>query len=65
MNDRNRKPEPKPEGAMPSPRPPKRTAVGLGPDDEDRPRRVQPKKETMRINLPPLPAGGTTNSPKS
>jgi hypothetical protein len=42
------------------PRPPIRTAVGLdsGGDEPDRPK--PPKKETVRINLPPKPIAAPT-----
>jgi hypothetical protein len=48
------KPQPKPSGSIPPPRPPRRTAVALGPGDE--PHKITPKKETVRINLPPKPS---------
>jgi hypothetical protein len=54
------KPEPKPSGSRMPPRPPIRTAVGLdsGGDEPDRPK--PPKKETVRINLPPKPIAAPT-----
>ena len=63
--------EPKPSGSRMPPRPPIRTAVGLdsGGDEPDKPKR-QPKKETVRINLPPKPTAspiqicGTTGGTK-
>ncbi len=58
MKRDDQKPEPKLAGALPPPRPPKRTAVGLGPDDDDDSGKRRPKKETVRINLPPRPAAG-------
>ena len=51
------KPEPKPEGVKPPPRPPKRTATALGPEDDDgRPGKVRPKTETVHVYLPPKAA---------
>jgi elongation factor G len=35
MEKNDPKPDPKPSGIRPPPRPPQRTAVGLGPDDDD------------------------------
>jgi hypothetical protein len=52
-------PEPDPSGVRPPPRPPKRTAIGLGgPDDEDDGNDNTGKNrpnESVRINLPPKP----------
>lgn len=59
MDDETR-PErtPKPQAAVPPPRPPKVTKTAAGADDADQPRkrRVQRKKETLRLNLPPKPS---------
>jgi len=64
MKKDDQKPEPKPAGSMPPPRPPRRTAIGLGPDEDDDSGRIRPKKETVRINLPPKPpAAPTIRSP--
>lgn len=48
-------PKTQPAGDRPPPRPPRRTAVGLGPEDED-PDKEKAKKESVRINLPPKPS---------
>jgi hypothetical protein len=45
-------PEPKPGGGKRPPRPPRRTAVGFVLDGGG-----GPKRETVRINLPPRAAG--------
>ena len=58
MKKDNQKPETKPAGAMPPPRPPRRTAIGLGPDDEDDDS-GKPKPD-VRINLPPKPSAPPT-----
>jgi hypothetical protein len=56
-------PEPDPSGAGPPPRPPRRTAIGLGgPDDDDGnddPGKDRPN-EPVRINLPPYPSAVPT-----
>lgn len=57
-----KKPEPKPasSGSMKPPRPPRGTATGTDfAGDEPKPN-PQPKKETVRINLPPKPTAGPT-----
>ena len=48
-------PEPATSGSLRPPRPPIRTAVGLdsGGDELDPP--MRPKKDTVRIHLPPKP----------
>jgi hypothetical protein len=62
MQNEDDKPAPKPatSGSMKPPRPPIRTAVGLdsGGDEPDKPKR--PKKDTIRINLPPKPTAAPT-----
>src|SRR5947209_8161694 len=56
MEKDDSQPKTQPSGSRPPPRPPHRTAVGLGPDDDDpEGKKPQPKKETVRINLPPSP----------
>jgi hypothetical protein len=60
MNDNGSKPGPKSSGNRPPPRPPKHTIFALGPDDDDDPGRKQPKKDTVRINLPPKPSSVPT-----
>ena len=47
-------PTPKPQPSSPPPRPPRGPTIATGfcGDDEPEPKR-QPKKETVRINLPP------------
>jgi len=71
MNEEERKPQTQSAGAVPPPRPPTRTAIGLAPDDDDDSVRRQ-KKETVRINLRPkpvaiptinLPSGGPKGPP--
>jgi hypothetical protein len=54
MQEEERKPKTQPAGAMPPPRPPTRTAIGLSPagDDDDSIRRRR-KKDTVRITLRP------------
>ena len=59
MKDNDSKPEPQSSGNRPPPRPPKHTALALGPDDDDA-QRKQPKKDTVRINLPPKPSAVPT-----
>jgi hypothetical protein len=54
------KPEPKPQPSVPPPRPPRRTTTVVGSDDSDDPKWKRPKKETVRINLPPKPIAGPT-----
>lgn len=56
-DDQEQKPEPEPSGSRRPPRPPIRIAAGLdsGGDEPREPKR--PKKETVRINLPPKPSG--------
>ena len=57
MKDNDSKPKTQPSGDQPPPpRPPKRTAFALGPEDDDGDQRKQPKKQTVRINLPPKPS---------
>jgi hypothetical protein len=53
------KPEPKAEGSMPPPRPPRGPIVGVGPEDDDDAEKRR-RKETVRINLPPKPSGAPT-----
>lgn len=71
MKSDDQKPEPKSAGFRMPPRPPIRVAVGLdsGGDEPDQPKR--PKKDTVRIHLPPkptavptirLPGGGTAGT---
>jgi hypothetical protein len=59
MKKNHQKPEPKTAGAMPPPRPPRRTAVGLGPDDDDDSGK-DGKKKIAKINLPPKPSAAPT-----
>jgi hypothetical protein len=47
-------------GNQPPPRPPKSTAIASGPDDDDNDPRKKPKKETVRINLPPKSSDAPT-----
>ena len=56
-----KEPQPKtePSGNQPPPRPPNRTAVGLGPEDDD-PDKQRPKSEIVRINLLPKPSVAPT-----
>jgi hypothetical protein len=50
-----------PSGNQPPPRPPKHTAIAANPDDGgDDSRGKKPKKETVRINLPPKPGAAPT-----
>jgi hypothetical protein len=60
MQNKDPKPPTQPSGNQPPPRPPKNTAIAFGPDDNDDPRRKNPKKETVRINLPPKPGAAPT-----
>jgi hypothetical protein len=60
MQNRDPKPPTQTSGTQPPPRPPKNTAVASGPDDNDDPRGKNPKKETVRINLPTKPSGAPT-----
>jgi hypothetical protein len=53
-------PQTKPAGNAPPPRPPKRTAVALGPEDD--PERRRRKTETVRINLPAKVVGTNLGS---
>jgi hypothetical protein len=53
MQEEERKPKTQSAGAMPPPRPPTRTAIGLVPDgDDDDSIQRRRKKETVKINLP-------------
>jgi hypothetical protein len=56
MREEPREPKTQSSGAMPPPRPPTRTAIGLAPggDDDDSIRRRR-KKETVKIDLPSKP----------
>jgi hypothetical protein len=76
MQEEERKPKTQPAGAMPPPRPPTRTEIGLSPaDDGDDSIRRRRKKDTVRISLSPklsatrtiklptLPPGGPTAMP--
>jgi|SRR5436190_24075820 hypothetical protein len=56
----NGDPKPQPSGNQPPPRPPKHTAIAANPDDGDDSRGRKPKKETVRINLPPKPGAAPT-----
>lgn len=68
MENEDPKPETKPAGDLPPPRPPHRTILGLGPDDDDSrkkpgtPRIQLPTKPTASptIKLPATPSGSTT-----
>jgi hypothetical protein len=60
MQNEDQKPEPKPasSGSMKPPRPPRDTVIGtsFGDDEPGQPKpNRQPKKETVRINLPTKP----------
>jgi len=57
--EKDSQPKTQPAGDRPPPRPPHRTAVGLGPEDDD-PERKKRKKEDVRINLPPKPSAAPT-----
>jgi hypothetical protein len=50
MQDDDSQPKTDPSGNRPPPRPPNRTTVGLGPEDEDP--KKKSKHESVRINLP-------------
>jgi len=60
MQNNDPKPPTKSSGNQPPPRPPKSTAVASDPDDNDDPRGKNPKKETVRIDLPPKPGAAPT-----
>jgi hypothetical protein len=62
MQNEDQQPAPKPatSGGMKPPRPPYGTVIATGfGDDEPKPNR-QPRKETVRINLPPKPTAAPT-----
>src|SRR5689334_2415365 len=52
---KDKKSEPEPSGVRPPPRPPRRTAVGLGPEGDDSNERI--------IKLPPKPSAAPTIKP--
>ena len=60
MQNEDSKPPTRNSGNQPPPRPPKSTAIAFGPEDDDDARRKNPKKETVRINLPPKPSAAPT-----
>jgi hypothetical protein len=60
MQNRDPKPPTQTSGNQPPPRPPKNIAIASGPDDNDDPRGKNPKKEIVRINLPPKPGAAPT-----
>jgi hypothetical protein len=61
MTNDDPKPRPQPSGNQPPPRPPKHTAIAANPDDGgDDSHGKKPKKETVRINLPPKPGAAPT-----
>jgi len=57
--EKDSQPKTQPAGDRPPPRPPHRTAVGLGPEDDD-PEKKKVKKVSVRINLPPKPSAAPT-----
>src|SRR5215467_12962089 len=60
MQDKDPKPSTQPSGNQPPPRPPKHTAIAANPDDGGDDSQKKPKKETVRINLPPKPGAAPT-----
>jgi hypothetical protein len=61
MQNEDPNPPALPSENQPPPQPPKLTAITANPDDDgDDSRRKKPKKETVRINLPPKPGAAPT-----
>src|SRR4029077_13041024 len=60
MQNKDSKPPTQNSGNQPPPRPPKSTAISFSPEDDDDARGKNPKKETVRINLPPKPSAART-----
>jgi hypothetical protein len=62
MKNNDKKPEPQPGGSMRPPRPPNKIAVGLC-GEGDGFGKASPKKQVVRIVLPPKPATPPTIRP--